>query len=145
MRGNRSAHRPSPSRKGRWAGPVRLEPTEIPGWNRSVRRPSPSHEGRRAAPARLVRTDVPGEGLSIWQPIHLGLDENSRPVHIALAERTLLIGGEPGSGKVRCPEPDCRARGAVPGLPEPQNGVGRRARGAARGVWCERREPGHDR
>ncbi len=37
--------------------------------------------------------------LSIWQPVHLGVDETGRPVTVELAERHLLIGGEPGAGK----------------------------------------------
>src|SRR5215469_9260505 len=36
---------------------------------------------------------------SIWDPVHLGLDETGRDVHVTLAERNMLIGGEPGSGK----------------------------------------------
>jgi S-DNA-T family DNA segregation ATPase FtsK/SpoIIIE len=37
--------------------------------------------------------------LSIWDEVHLGVDESGRPVRVGLAERNLLIGGEPGSGK----------------------------------------------
>ena len=37
--------------------------------------------------------------LSIWQPVHLGTDEMGRPVRVTLAERNMLIGGEPGGGK----------------------------------------------
>jgi S-DNA-T family DNA segregation ATPase FtsK/SpoIIIE len=37
--------------------------------------------------------------LSIWQPVHLGTDETGRPVRVDLAERNLLVGGEPGGGK----------------------------------------------
>jgi DNA segregation ATPase FtsK/SpoIIIE, S-DNA-T family len=40
-----------------------------------------------------------GGGLSIWQPVHLGTDETGRPVRVDLAERNLLVGGEPGAGK----------------------------------------------
>ena len=36
---------------------------------------------------------------SIWDPVHLGLDETGRDVYVTLAERNMLIGGEPGSGK----------------------------------------------
>ena len=36
---------------------------------------------------------------SIWRPVHLGIDETGADVHVTLAERNLLIGGEPGSGK----------------------------------------------
>jgi DNA segregation ATPase FtsK/SpoIIIE, S-DNA-T family len=37
--------------------------------------------------------------LSIWQPVHLGTDELGNRVEITLAERNMLIGGEPGGGK----------------------------------------------
>lgn len=40
-----------------------------------------------------------GGGLSIWQPVHLGTDEAGRPVRVDLAERMVLIAGEPGGGK----------------------------------------------
>ena len=39
------------------------------------------------------------ESYSIWRPVHLGVDETGADVHVTLAERNLLIGGEPGSGK----------------------------------------------
>lgn len=38
-------------------------------------------------------------GYSIWKPIHLGADELGRRVEVTLAERNMLIGGEPGGGK----------------------------------------------
>ena len=38
-------------------------------------------------------------GLSIWEPVHLGIDETGRAVRVDLAERNLLVGGEPGAGK----------------------------------------------
>src|SRR5262249_56727430 len=37
--------------------------------------------------------------LSIYDPVHLGIDEYGEQVHVDLAERNLLIGGEPGGGK----------------------------------------------
>jgi S-DNA-T family DNA segregation ATPase FtsK/SpoIIIE len=37
--------------------------------------------------------------LSIWHPVHLGTDELGRRVTIGLAERNMLVGGEPGGGK----------------------------------------------
>jgi S-DNA-T family DNA segregation ATPase FtsK/SpoIIIE len=37
--------------------------------------------------------------LSIWKPIHLGTDETGQQAHVNLAERNMLIGGEPGGGK----------------------------------------------
>jgi S-DNA-T family DNA segregation ATPase FtsK/SpoIIIE len=41
----------------------------------------------------------PTAPLSIWQPVHLGTDEMGQQVHVTLAERNMLIGGEPGGGK----------------------------------------------
>lgn len=41
---------------------------------------------------------APGS-LSIWQPVHLGVDDRGQHVYVSLAERNLLIGGEPGAGK----------------------------------------------
>ena len=38
-------------------------------------------------------------GLSVWQPVHLGTDEAGRPVRVELAERMMLLAGEPGGGK----------------------------------------------
>jgi DNA segregation ATPase FtsK/SpoIIIE, S-DNA-T family len=37
--------------------------------------------------------------LSMFDPVHLGVDENSEHVHVDLAERNMLLGGEPGGGK----------------------------------------------
>jgi S-DNA-T family DNA segregation ATPase FtsK/SpoIIIE len=37
--------------------------------------------------------------LSIFDPVHLGVDEYGEQVHVGLAERNMLIGGEPGGGK----------------------------------------------
>ncbi|MGH3774528.1 MAG: FtsK/SpoIIIE domain-containing protein [Pseudonocardiaceae bacterium] len=42
---------------------------------------------------------VPVGALSIYDPIHLGMDENGLPVAVTLAYRNLLAGGEPGAGK----------------------------------------------
>jgi len=42
---------------------------------------------------------VPVYPLSIFDPVHLGLDENGDQVHVDLAERNMLLGGEPGGGK----------------------------------------------
>src|SRR5215469_13927739 len=42
---------------------------------------------------------VPVAPLSIWKPVHLGTDELGRQVEVTLAERNMLIGGEPGGGK----------------------------------------------
>jgi DNA segregation ATPase FtsK/SpoIIIE, S-DNA-T family len=37
--------------------------------------------------------------FSIFDPVHLGIDENGEHVHVNLAERNILVGGEPGAGK----------------------------------------------
>src|SRR5512133_3984472 len=37
--------------------------------------------------------------LSIFDRVFLGLDEAGEPVRVELAERNLLVGGEPGAGK----------------------------------------------
>jgi S-DNA-T family DNA segregation ATPase FtsK/SpoIIIE len=37
--------------------------------------------------------------VSIWSPVHLGQDELGQRVDVTLAERNMLIGGEPGGGK----------------------------------------------
>ena len=42
---------------------------------------------------------IPVTSLSIWDPVHLGTDELGRRVELTLAERNMLIGGEPGGGK----------------------------------------------
>src|ERR1700735_1948061 len=42
---------------------------------------------------------IPVAPLSIWDPVHLGTDELGRRVEVTMAERNMLIGGEPGSGK----------------------------------------------
>jgi len=41
----------------------------------------------------------PDNPLSIWEPVHLGTDELGAKVDVTLAERNMLIGGEPGGGK----------------------------------------------
>ena len=37
--------------------------------------------------------------FSIFDPVHLGVDETGEHVHVNLAERNILVGGEPGAGK----------------------------------------------
>ncbi|MBN9734207.1 MULTISPECIES: FtsK/SpoIIIE domain-containing protein [unclassified Pseudonocardia] len=39
------------------------------------------------------------EGPSIWEPIHLGVGENGRPIRVPLIYRNMLLAGEPGAGK----------------------------------------------
>ncbi len=41
----------------------------------------------------------PVRPVSIWDPVHLGTDEMGQQVRVTLAERNMLIGGEPGGGK----------------------------------------------
>jgi S-DNA-T family DNA segregation ATPase FtsK/SpoIIIE len=42
---------------------------------------------------------VPTFPFSMFDPVHLGTDEYGEPVYVNLAERNMLIGGEPGGGK----------------------------------------------
>ena len=42
---------------------------------------------------------VPAFPLSMFDPVHLGLDEHGQDVYVWLAERNMLLGGEPGGGK----------------------------------------------
>ena len=37
--------------------------------------------------------------FSMFDPVHLGIDENGEHVYVNLAERNMLLGGEPGGGK----------------------------------------------
>lgn len=54
-------------------------------------------ENRAARRAR--RQNSGSSGPSIWEPIHLGVDENGRPVRVTLIYRNMLLAGEPGAGK----------------------------------------------
>ena len=47
----------------------------------------------------MAADTIPVAPLSIWKPIHLGTDEFGNRVEVTLAERNMLIGGEPGGGK----------------------------------------------
>jgi S-DNA-T family DNA segregation ATPase FtsK/SpoIIIE len=49
-------------------------------------------------PAPAV-TGSPAFPFSMFDPIHLGQDEDGEPVYVNLAERNMLLGGEPGGGK----------------------------------------------
>ena len=44
-------------------------------------------------------TTPAGFPFSMFDPIHLGMDENGEHVYVNLAERNMLLGGEPGAGK----------------------------------------------
>ena len=56
---------------------------------------------------------MPAFPLSMFDPVHLGVDEYGEHVYVNLAERNMLIGGEPGGGKSSAREPDRRPRRAV--------------------------------
>jgi DNA segregation ATPase FtsK/SpoIIIE, S-DNA-T family len=47
----------------------------------------------------MTTDTIPVSSLSIWNPVHLGTDEFGNRVEVTLAERNMLIGGEPGGGK----------------------------------------------
>jgi DNA segregation ATPase FtsK/SpoIIIE, S-DNA-T family len=42
---------------------------------------------------------VPTFPFSMFDPVHLGRDEYGEQVYVNLAERNILLGGEPGAGK----------------------------------------------
>ena len=41
-----------------------------------------------------------GFPFSMFDPVHLGMDENGEHVFVNLAERNMLLGGEPGARQV---------------------------------------------
>jgi DNA segregation ATPase FtsK/SpoIIIE-like protein len=49
------------------------------------------------ASVRWPRRDA--DALSLWEPIPIGIDELGATVTVSLAERNVLMGGEPGAGK----------------------------------------------
>lgn len=61
-------------------------------------RPLLSRRWRRWLQRRRPATSVSG-AYSVWAPVHLGVDETGADAYVTLAERNLLIGGEPGAGK----------------------------------------------
>lgn len=72
-------------------GRGRLRP-RLPRPFRNPFRPKPT-------PDAVEVTSVPVGARSMYDPVHLGTDENGRPVAVTLMYRNLLTGGEPGSGK----------------------------------------------
>src|SRR5262249_44918559 len=60
--------------------------------------PCPAWKEATTMTATLVPA-VPVFPLSIYQPVHVGIDEFGEQAHVELAERNMLIGGEPGGGK----------------------------------------------
>lgn len=51
------------------------------------------------ASATVAWEDQGDEPLSLWEAVHLGQNEFARAVRTLLIERSMLIGGQPGSGK----------------------------------------------
>ena len=49
--------------------------------------------------ATLIPPAVPVFPFSIFDPAHVGMDEYGDQVNISLAEKNILVGGEPGGGK----------------------------------------------
>ncbi len=43
--------------------------------------------------------DLDADVLSMWDPVHLGTDEQGEPVRVSMVERSILFGAEPGGGK----------------------------------------------
>jgi DNA segregation ATPase FtsK/SpoIIIE, S-DNA-T family len=47
----------------------------------------------------MTTPSAPTFPFSMFDPVHLGIDENGEHVYVNLAERNMLLGGEPGAGK----------------------------------------------
>jgi hypothetical protein len=52
-----------------------------------------------AASASVHWMDLARDVVSMWDWVHLGVDESGQPVRVSLVERSLVVGGESGSGK----------------------------------------------
>jgi DNA segregation ATPase FtsK/SpoIIIE, S-DNA-T family len=52
-----------------------------------------------ADPLSVPAPPWPVPTQSLWEPLSIGVDEDGSPVRVALVERNLLLGGEPGAGK----------------------------------------------
>ena len=61
--------------------------------------PCPLFPGREAHHHDPHQPATPAFPFSMFDPIHLGIDENGEHVYVNLAERNMLLGGEPGAGK----------------------------------------------
>ena len=88
-----------PNRSGTAAHNAGSPPDPHPSTGRAPahpRCPAPTHpEGRHP-----LMTIYPGAfPFSMFDPVHLGIDENGEHVYVDLAERNMLLGGEPGGGK----------------------------------------------
>jgi S-DNA-T family DNA segregation ATPase FtsK/SpoIIIE len=53
-------------------------------------------------------------GRSVWDPHHRGVDEDGNPVRLSIAQKNLLSGGEPGSGKTSTEHVDIAAAALDP-------------------------------
>jgi S-DNA-T family DNA segregation ATPase FtsK/SpoIIIE len=52
-----------------------------------------------AFPTNIPSTLLNRQRVSLWEPLQIGIGEDGLPVSMKLIEHSLLIGGEPGSGK----------------------------------------------
>jgi FtsK/SpoIIIE family len=74
---------------------------------RVARDPANARYARVVVVRRDPLAELPGLGwpnlaaprLSVWQPVHVGINEDGQLVPVSLVERNVLIGGEPGGGK----------------------------------------------
>src|SRR5215218_799143 len=108
--GRGAAPGPSAGRRpsARPGGPGRTH-RRLPGGPRGPGGPRPGQrpprQGGGPAPRPLadpIPTPWPltsAERLSLWQPIPVGVDEDSTQVTVTMPEGNLLLGGEPGAGK----------------------------------------------
>ncbi len=89
-----------------------VDASEVLAVAMSLRAVTAERDPDNAARARvtLVRRDplandagtwpnADAERLSLWEPIPVGVNEAGEQVTVSLAERNLLLGGEPGAGK----------------------------------------------
>ena len=53
---------------------------------------------------------VNAETMSLWEPVPVAVDEHGETIALSLIEKNLLLGGEPGGGKVNYPGPAHRRR-----------------------------------
>src|SRR5262249_47626145 len=96
---------PAPPKAG--PTPARIPPPTVSPPHNPARRSPATPGARLPAPegATMTATDtrplppVPTFPFSMFDPVHLGRDEYGEPVYVNLAERNILLGGEPGAGK----------------------------------------------
>ena len=104
-----AADRALPHRPARTGPPAGLSPrrgrarriTRHGGPRRHRGPPAPHLKETPAMTATDTRPlpPVPTFPFSMFDPVHLGRDEYGAHVHVNLAERNMLLGGEPGAGK----------------------------------------------